>query len=311
MLLKLYFIAKEEMDRGDELRRRDLLKPPPKASTIFRKDMLNSFPNTRRFLQNLLSNIEIINSKVGESFDYPDRVIENGIYVDYGIFMNYFIRKHLSNQYHTGIEDIANEVVLNKQDVYFNDRDLKRHIFVHYNIFRNPQTMAMDILESIKIVSLAYSATFDEERVRRVEIDSQNEMLLEVIRHFQSLPFEYVSLTPNLNCDYFRALPDFIFDNGQEKVLYNIKTSKYVTLDGNADYLSPENFYILIAYAFAYYKTYGVNPINTFVIYNPLLGYEHKIVMKNIDFEEFERCIATDYENKYGQDWRRNPPERW
>ena len=300
------------MDRSDELRKKDLKKPPPKASSIFRREMDNSFANTKRFLQNLLRNIEITHAKVGQSFDYPHGIIANKIYLDYGIFMNYFIRKYLSNLYQTDLEDIAVEVVLKKPDVYFKDRNLKQYISDHYQIFRNPQKNAMDILKSIKTVSLAYSATYDEEKVRKIKIDSEDKMLLEVIKYFESLPFKDVYLTPNVDCEYFRAVPDFIFDNGKERVLYNIKTSKYETLEGDADDFSPENFYILIAYAFACYKKKnGEETINTFVIYNPLLGYEHKIVLKNIDFKEFERCIESDYLKKYGQYWRQSPPERW
>ncbi|TMW42826.1 hypothetical protein DOY81_012094 [Sarcophaga bullata] len=292
---------KKKWSRKEELRQRNLRKPPPKASDIFVREMDNSFANIRGFLQNLLNNIEIRETKVGESFDYPDGIIERRIYLDYGIFMNYFIRKHLSNQYLTDITDLLLKSKF--KTIYISP--LKSH----YGIFQNPETNAMKILESIKIVSLAYSATYDEEKVRNVEIDSRDEMLEEIIKHFETHRFENVELTPRLDCEYFRAVPDFIFNIGKEEVLYDIKTSKHVTLEGGLLIFRQQTFTNLLHMLMVTIK--GPAEYKTFRIYNPLLGYEHEIVMNNINFKEFERCLESDYVKKYGQNWRQDPPESW
>ena len=280
MLLKLSFIAKQIMYR----RKIVLDKPMQKAFDIFIREM-----------KNFLSNIEIKETKVGQSFNYPHNIIKKDIYRKCGNFTKYFIRKHLSNQYRTDLKDIAVEMALKRPRHYFKDQDLKPHISEHYDIFKDPEKMAMDILKSIKIVSQAYSATYTKNyKIRRIiNIDNEDEMLLEIIKYFKSLPFKKVELTPMLDCEDLGAVPEIIFDNGKEKVLYDIQISKYVTLVEYDDKFSPANFYKLIAYAYCYYTKTG-RIIKTFRIYNPLLGYEHQIVINNIDFDEFESCLIED-----------------
>ena len=273
----------------------DLQDPAKQATDIFKREMDDAYKNTKVFLQNLLNNIEITHTKVGRTFNYPHGIIEKGIYQEYENFMKYFIRKHLSNQYRMELNDIAVEMILKEPKIYFRNHDLIPRMSKHYLTYKSRQMNAMGILKSIKIVSQACSATYNEYfKIKRIiNIDSDEKMLLEVIKYFENLPFKNVQLTPNLDCEYFNALPDFIFDNGQEQVLYEIKTSKYVTLVECDAKFSPANFYKLIAYAYCYYKKTG-RIIKTFRIYNPLLGCEHQIVIKDIDFNEFERWLETD-----------------
>ncbi|TMW43237.1 hypothetical protein DOY81_011684 [Sarcophaga bullata] len=264
------------------------------ATDICRKPMIDSFINLKRFLDNLLRNIEITKTNVGKTFNYPNGIVKNKLFSNYGIFMDYFIRKHLSNQYQIDLNDDAVELVLKRPEIYFtgNKKRIQNDILQHYKIFKDPATKAMDIVKSIKIVSLAYTLTFHDP-LPKAEVDSDDAMLLEIIKYFKSLPFKRVEMKTVVDCEYFKGNADLIFNGREGEVLYEIKTSQYVTLRRNDVNFSKQNFYKLILYGFGYYKKTG-KIIKTFRIYNPLLGCEHQIVINNIDFKEFERCLEED-----------------
>ena len=267
------------------------------ASDICRSPLIDSFINLKRFLNNLLTNIVITKTNVGKTFNYPNGIIKNKLFSNYGIFMDYFIRKHLSNQYKIDMNDDAVELVLKQPEIYFtgNKKRVQNDILQHYKIFKDPSTKAMDTVKSIKIVSLAYTLTFHDP-LPKAEVDSDDAMLLEIIKYFKSLPFKKVEMKTNVDCKYFSGNADLIFSGGEGEVLYEIKTSQYVTLRRNDVNFSNKNFYKLILYGFGYYKKTG-RIIKTFRIYNPLLGCTHQIVINNIDFKEFERCLQEDILN--------------
>lgn len=264
------------------------------ATDICRSHLNSSFINLKRHLDNLLRNISITKTDVGRSFNYPNGIIKNKLVSNYGIFMDYFIRKHLANQYGMDLNDDAVELVLKQPETYLpGNKKVEQNLISHYKIYKDPATKAMQIIKSIKIVSLALTLTFHDP-LPKAEIDTEDAMLLETIKYFENLPFKKVELKTIVDCEYFSGNADIIFDEGE--ALYEIKTSQYVTLRRSDTNFAKQNFYKLILYAFGYFKKTG-KIIKTFKIYNPLLGCEHKIVIDNIDFKQMESCLANDVFN--------------
>ncbi|KNC25995.1 hypothetical protein FF38_14479 [Lucilia cuprina] len=261
------------------------------ATNIANKS-LHKYPQLKNFIEILTRNSVIQTKKVGREFDYPAGIIKNKLISNYGIFMDYFIRKVLSNQYQIPLTDDVTELVLKEPDTYLKDGSkvccyLSKAISNHYEIFKDPKNQAMDILKSIKLVSLTYTLSFHDP-LPKAEVECDNESLQEIIKYFKNLPYSHVEMKSSINCKYFEGNADLIFD---QEVLYEIKTSKYSSLSRNDKNIHVKNFYKLILYGFGYYKKTG-KLIKCFKIYNPLLGHEHTLKFDDIDMKHFEQCLS-------------------
>ncbi|XP_037825883.1 uncharacterized protein LOC119613886 [Lucilia sericata] len=266
------------------------LKYIPNA-TMITNSSLDSFPNVKHFFEILVKDKEFVSKHVGRSFRYDNDVEYNRYYSYYGLFMEYFIRKHLSNQFNIEITNRRTEHILEHPDDYIIGKNLtlRDSIKENYEIFKDSHTKAMDIIESIKIVSLSHVIFFREPLPKR-EYTVNEDNLREIIRYLERLPYKSVDLNPSLGCDYFNADAKLIFDN---EVIFEIKTSKLNSLTPEQKKLPLSKFYQPIIYGFGFYKKTGIK-VRKFKIYNPLLGDEFSIDLDNIDFELFEKVLKRD-----------------
>lgn len=265
----------------------------PNATDITNKS-LNSFPNVKNFFEILVKDTDIEIKDVAKPFQYHREIIKNRYYSNYGIFMDYFVRKHLSNQFNIKITDHRTEHILKDPDNYIigTKPDLQNAIIRHYWLFRDSENKAMDILKSIKVVSLSHTIYFDEP-LPKTELYADEENLLEIIKYFQTLPYTTVDLNPSLDCKYFNGDGDLIFDN---EVIYEIKTSKFKSLSRDHDTIPLSKFYQLIIYGFAFYKKTG-KIIKKYKIYNTLLSCEYSMELNDIDMDLFEDALKKDIES--------------
>lgn len=262
------------------------------ASTIA-KTNLNQFQNLKNFLEILVKDVDIETKQVGRKFRYPISIEKNKMQSNYGTFMDYFIRKLLSDQFQINIRDEFAELVINNPDVYFTGRlkngSLLNDIKKHYLIFKDSRIKALNMLNSIKITSLSYKLTFHDP-LPKAECESNNDNLLEIIKYFGKLPYSEVEMKANVDCEYFEGTADLIFDR---KVLYEIKTSKFESPSRFDEKFHVKNFYKLILYGFGYYKKTG-KIIKCFKIYNPLLGIDYAMHINDIDMKHFEKVLKHD-----------------
>ncbi|KAM7347390.1 uncharacterized protein ACRADG_006959 isoform 1-T2 [Cochliomyia hominivorax] len=251
------------------------------------------YPNVIKFLQILVKDVDIEIKQVGEKFDYHFSIVKNNLFRNYGIFMDYFIRKCLSNRYEMELSDDITEHILDNTKEYFNgpgkNEQLRNDITKHYDIFKDSQNKTMDILESIRIVSLTYTMSFHDP-LPKAKVQWRNENLLAINKYLQELPYRSVEMKPDVNCEYFNGNADLIFD---QEVLYEIKTSKYASLKMHNQI---KNFFKLFLYGFGYYKKTN-QIINNYKIYNPLLGLEYTVHLDNIDMIRFEQALKKDSKN--------------
>ncbi|XP_037825880.1 uncharacterized protein LOC119613882 [Lucilia sericata] len=275
-----------------ELKKDDDFKPKyiPNATTITNEN-LDMFPNVKYFFEMLVKDTKIESKHVGRSFQYDESVEKNRYFSAHGLFMDYFIRKHLSNQYNIKIMDVRTEYILENSDNFIvgTNETLRNAIEEHYEIFKDSNTKAMDIIKSIKTVSLSHLIFFGYNIPKSDYIVNENN-LREIIRYLERLPYKSVHLNPGLYCEYFNADADLIFDND---VIYEIKTSKFKSLTRGEFIIPLSKFYQTIIYGFGFYKITGIK-VKRFKIYNPLLGDEFSIELDNIDFELFEKVLKRD-----------------
>lgn len=248
------------------------------------------FPNVVSVLGTLVEGTEIDVKQVGKSFEYSADVVKNNYYAAQGIFMDYFIRKHLSNQFNIEITDTRNERIIENPESYDIEDDDHAVMIENYEIFKDPKTKAMDIIENIHKVAHVHKIWFREKVPNKFSVDEEN--LREVIKYFESMPYTAVDLNPTLGCEYFRADGDLIFDN---EVLYDIKNSKFKSLERNLSAMPLRAFFQHIIYSFGFYKKTG-KMITKFKTYNPLLGFEHSLELKSIDYDLFEEALTKDLE---------------
>ncbi|KAI8124890.1 hypothetical protein FF38_05832 [Lucilia cuprina] len=267
-----------------------LLKYIPNA-TMIAISSLDSFPNVKHFFEILVKDKEFVSKHVGRSFRYDNDVEYNRYYSYHGIFMDYFIQKHLSNQFNIEIINQRTEHILENPDDYIigKNHKLRDSIKENYEIYKDSNTKAMDIIESIKIVVIS-RVIFYREPLPKREYTVNKDNLREIIRYLESLPYKSVELNPSLGCEYFNGDAKLIFDN---EVIYEIKTSKHNSLTPEQKKLPLSKFYQPIIYAFGFYKKTGIK-IRKFKIYNPLLGDEFSLDLDNIDFELFEKVLKRD-----------------
>lgn len=270
----------------------------PNATTIT-NESLDSFPNIKYFFETLVKDVPVRARHVGRSFYYSETVEKYRYYDIYAIFMQYFIYKHLSNQFNVEtirdrlaekiLENPDNYSILNEDCIYDNTKNLYESIKEHYEIYKDTKTKALDIITSIKLVSFSHSIYF-RDRIPNKDFTVNENNLKEIIRYFKQLSYKTVALKPDLDCEYFNAFANLIFDN---ELICQIKTSKYQSLARDAGRIPLIKFYQNIIYAFGFYKQTG-KMIKKFQIYNPLLGDVFTIELNNIDFELFEKVIKRD-----------------
>ncbi|XP_037827145.1 uncharacterized protein LOC119615138 [Lucilia sericata] len=265
--------------------------PIPPATTIIITQSLEKFPNVRQFLEALVKTTKIEKRQVGRSFQYSKDVKRKRLNSEYGVFVNYFIRKHLSNQFNIEAMDAnAEEILKNPSDYITGDNLILRNLIKeHYEIFKDPNNKAMDIIKSIKIVSLS-SLISAHRHVPKSGYTVNEDNLLEIIDYLEKVPYKSVILNPQLDCDYFTADADLIFD---DEVIYEINTSKYESLSLCGSNLPLSRIYLTIIYGFGFYKKTG-KKVKQFKIYNTLLGAEFSVELHNIDYKLFEEVLRQD-----------------
>lgn len=247
---------------------------------------LQLFPNIEHFLTNLLKDINNEIKHVGPLL-LQQNDEKNRFCLPQGVFIDYFIRKYLSNQYNIKITVAHTEHILEKPDNYRiigENKKLFDSIREHYEIYKDSKTQAMDIIRSIKIVSLS-RLIYNDVPIPSAEYIINEENLQEIIRYLKQIPYKSLDLSAQLNCDYFKAnTTTLIFDN---EIIYDIITSK--------SSITPVDKFRLIIFSFGIYKKIGIK-IEKCKIYNTLLGDEYSMVLENLDFKLFEKVLKHDVE---------------
>uniref|UniRef100_A0A1B0FGV1 Uncharacterized protein n=1 Tax=Glossina morsitans morsitans TaxID=37546 RepID=A0A1B0FGV1_GLOMM len=279
--------VEEEKEEGKVKRR---FKLTPNATTIS-NDFPHLFRKVHKFLCNLVKNTEIEINRVGPSFNYHPSVYYSKTFTAHSLYINYFIRKHLATKHDIELRDRRAERVIEHSECFETGTNpkLKAAIEKHYKIFTDRNTKAIDIPYSIKVVSLSHGISF-REPVPETEFDAYHDNLVAIVKYLDSLVYNTVEINPKIDCEYFLAEPNIIFDG---EVVFQIKVSKLKSLDPNLDVISRRKFVQLLLYSFAYYKLTG-KKILKFVIYNPLLSYEYVMELDDIDYGLFEAAIEKD-----------------
>lgn len=269
------------------------LKPPILDRDLFKNntELLNSktivnkkcndFPNINHFLKVIIKDSDIKTKEVGKPGFRPDHSLDV-------IFLRYFIQKHLSNQLNVYIKDGHTKRILTKPDNYKIEPELLKNLIKHNEIFKDPRTQAMDIIESIKIVSLSQQIYFNND-VLKTKYFINEDKLWEVINYLRQLKYKKVNLAPNITCEYFNAQVNLVFDND---VIYDVKSVSKFQFSDNSTF-PIKQFYNMIMYGFGVYKKTG-KIIKKFVIYDPVYGYEYSIELNAVDFVFFEKVLERD-----------------
>uniref|UniRef100_A0A1B0BYG7 Uncharacterized protein n=1 Tax=Glossina palpalis gambiensis TaxID=67801 RepID=A0A1B0BYG7_9MUSC len=286
--------AEAKKEKGSEGEKKEIVKSRfkymPNATTIS-MDIPHLFPKVYKFLFNMVKDIDIEINRVGPSFNYHPSVYYNKTFTFHSLYINYFIRKHLAAKHDVELRDRRAEQVIEHSECFETGANpkLKAAIEKHYKIFTDRNTKAIDIPYSIKVVSLSHAISF-RERVPETEFDTYYDNLLAIVKYLDSLVYNMVEINPKIDCEYFRAEPNIIFDG---EVVFQIKVSKLKSLDRNREVISSRRFVQLLLYSFAYYKLTG-KKILKLVIYNPLLNYEYVMELDDIDYELFEVALDKD-----------------
>uniref|UniRef100_A0A1A9USB9 Uncharacterized protein n=1 Tax=Glossina austeni TaxID=7395 RepID=A0A1A9USB9_GLOAU len=277
--------VQEEKKENEKINER--FKYMPNATTIS-NDFPHLFPKVYKFLFNMVKDIEIEINRVGPSFNYHPSVYYNKSFTFHSLYINYFIRKHLAAKHDVELRDRRAERVIEHSERFETGTNpkLKAAIEKHYKIFTDRNTKAIDISYSIKVVSLSHGISF-RERVPETEFDAYHDNLVAIVKYLDSLVYNTVEINPKIDCEYFKAEPNIIFDG---EVVFQIKVSKLISLDPDLEVISRRKFVQLLLYSFAYYKL-TKKKILKLVIYNPLLSYEYVMELDDIDYERFEAVL--------------------
>lgn len=259
----------------------------PNVTTITTK--LDSFPNTKAYLDNLTRDSSVVTNKVHKEYEYSTHIVKNNLYTTYGSFVDYFIRKHISYYKKIDIIDHRAEWVINESD------KKPKNIEKCYNVFKNYNLSAMDHIKDIQTVSYC-NAIYFEQRFPKYNFGVNKENMLDIVSYINSLSYVHYELNPTVDSDYFNGDADLILDND---VILDIKVSKHKSLHNRRKNISKKSFYQLILYSFGNYKKSNTKvKINKFLIYNPLLGYEYSLSVNEINYEEFECALKLDIQDK-------------
>ncbi|XP_037898489.1 uncharacterized protein LOC119643217 isoform X1 [Glossina fuscipes] len=235
----------------------------------------------------ITQDMKIETNQFGNTFQYHPST--KGKEDFHGRYIKYFIRKHLANKYDVELVDRFAEHVIEYPENYQTAKNpkLKEAIKKHYKIYTDKNTTAIDIRYSIKVVSLSRSI-FGERVVPRKEFHTYYENLLAIVKYLDSLTYNTMEMYPELNCEYFQAQSVILFDGD---VAFEIMVSKYDLSAKRVKY--NQKIIQSILHSLSYYKRTG-KKIRKLVIYNPLLGEEHVVELKDIDFELLEEALDKD-----------------
>lgn len=237
-------------------------------------------------LYNCFRGYSIIHTKqVHESSSYTDFIIKNKLYSQNGVFYDYLIRKHIFNlQDQEAYDSRASKIIELLPEGKIFDKFSK-----DYKIFMDKKNQVLDILPNIFGVSLLHLMAFGEEGVAFNPEFINLENLKNILSYLSSLPYvKKADLNPELGTVYFTADADMV----TQDTIIDFKVSKFPTI-------RRETFLQLICYAVSYY-IHEKKEFRRFVIYNPLLGLEHTLVLENLDFQMlvqfFEDIIIKNFE---------------
>ena len=204
--------------------------------------------------------------QVHEGTCYSNYIIKNKLYSANGLFYDYLIRKHVSNLQNKDAFDSRAERMI---DQGYTDYD------PDYKIYQDKTNQVLDILPTVYRVSCLHKLFFREKvenfNPKMINLDN----IKETLNYISSLEnIENALLNPDCDGIYFAGDADMVIDD----TIIDFKVSKYagVVMD---------HFLQLIFYAAAFYINEG-KEMRKFLIYNPLLGLEYTLELKNLDLNK-------------------------
>uniref|UniRef100_A0A1A9ZKX5 Uncharacterized protein n=1 Tax=Glossina pallidipes TaxID=7398 RepID=A0A1A9ZKX5_GLOPL len=267
---------------------RDYAEPQSEATDIS-TNKGRKFPKTKQFLSCIYKAIHFEETDFDASFvqTYKVRQAQRR-----GIYLMYFIRKHLATIYEAKLVDFRVEEVLKiKYTEGTNNFRRQEKMRECYNYYIDNNCQAMHSLEAIKIVSLAHTMYYvhkhKESSSPTVEIYVEDGNLEAIVKYLETFKSKYnsVDINPRLDCEYFRGDANVIFD---EEVIFQTLSSKK-----EKNLPIRDKAYQCILYAFAYFKK-TQKEILKFIVYNPLAGKEYIMRLDDIDFEGLENALKSD-----------------
>lgn len=238
---------------------------------------ISRYPELEQFLQKTTNNAVLETNYLYKSFNYPSEIVANRQYNYYGMFIDYFIRRCISEFKKEQFHDRRVNGLKNDYGEHLDSRVIEN--------VENMQNDTFNILEDLTIYSSYHFLCFREGALER-PFNHYNLQYLNCIKNYikNSFDFEkYILLNPVLGCKYFKADCDIIY-NG---IIIDIKNSKFISK-------TKADFYQHLLYSFGYYDKTR-RSIKKFKIYNPLLGLEYDLELNaQIDFNEFQKILIKD-----------------
>uniref|UniRef100_A0A1A9VGZ4 Uncharacterized protein n=1 Tax=Glossina austeni TaxID=7395 RepID=A0A1A9VGZ4_GLOAU len=249
------------------------------------------FPKIKQFLSCIYKANHFKETKIGESFvdQYEKSSLDQAQLR--GKYVMYLIRKHLAIIYKAKLKDFrVDEVLKIKYAEGTKQFGIQKNMRKCYNCYIDNNCQAMRSLEAIKIVSLAHSMYYANRGKRipsltvEIYVEPRNlEAIANYLKTFKS-KYKSVDINPRLDCEYFRADANVIFD---EEVIFQTLSSK------KEKNVPSDKAYQCILYSFAYFKK-TQKKILKFIVYNPLAGKEYIMQLDDIDFEGLENALKHD-----------------
>uniref|UniRef100_A0A1A9ZKX6 Uncharacterized protein n=1 Tax=Glossina pallidipes TaxID=7398 RepID=A0A1A9ZKX6_GLOPL len=259
---------------------------PQSEATDISTNKEGKFPKTKQFLSCIYKAIHFEETKTGESFvDQYEKSSRDEAQLR-GIYIIYFIRKHLATIYKAKLKDFRIEEVLKiKHTEGTKECDMQEEMRECYNCY-----IDNNCLEKIKTVSLAHTMYYAHKgkgsSSPTVEIYVEDGNLEAIVKYLETFKSEYksVDINPRLDCDYYQGHANAIFD---EEVIFQTLSSK------EGKNLPSDKAHQCILYSFAYFKK-TQKKILKFIVYNPLAGKEYIMRLDDIDFEGLENALKSD-----------------
>lgn len=204
--------------------------------------------------------------QVHEGTSYSDYIIKRNLYSANGVFYDYLIRKYVFNLKNEYAFDSRAETMI---DQGYTDYELD------YAIYQDKTNQVLDILPTVYRVSCLHRLFFGD------KVEDYNPMMLNLenikttLNYISSLKnIESSLLNPACGGIYFAGDADMLIDD----TIIDFKVSK------NAG-VGMDNFLQLVFYAAGFYINEG-KEMRKFLIYNPLLGLEYTLELKNLDLKK-------------------------
>ncbi|KAI9575141.1 uncharacterized protein LOC119644300 [Glossina fuscipes] len=257
-------------------------------ATDISRNKSRKFPKTKKFLSRIYRANHFKERDIGESFVEQYEVRHAQIR---GIYLMYFMRKHLATMYNAKLKDFRVEEVFKKK-YSENEKEfrIQKQMPESYKIYIDNKCQTMHSVEKIKIVSLAHTMYYADKSEGRpspsVEIrvaDGNLEAILKYLETFKS-KYKSVDINPRLDCDYFRGDANVIFD---DEVIFQTMSSL------KENNMPVDKAHQCILYSLAYFKKTR-KKILKFIVYNPLAGKEFIMQLEDIDLEGLEDALKSD-----------------